>query len=677
MPSVQLTNFNAGGLSTTGKYYADDNSFADGANLNLHNPTHLGTLQANQKLRQLPFGFISPITSLTNFQDKLIATTEAGLIREISIGTNDYEIRDIGTIQGYTGFTFNSITLSRVNDVSFWDTRIAVLDNDTSTVHIGRVSFDKYDNSEIVMPASGVYGVESAGDDDIGDSGLSINATYIITTSGYKIKVAEIADLGEEDAWEIGDITPTEAGQIPIAVGVNDDDTVCVLYSDSHVVFGEVDSSDKTVSFATNRIKVVNDALRIDLDDSDNLQVLDDKGNLHTYPITGSGTSSAISTKSDTTYTDLVRTGVSEYDGKLIFSYENSILLDGLTSNKIINSFVYDDYFYYITRNGIGRFKPDEDLNEDRQDVWALFRGGSDIHAVYETENQIYIGDKNYIVRLRPLSEDETEVLSLNALRLDARFTITALSETFTDLLIGTYDNLYNPTCSLLRWNRDTTQSYTLSAQIAENKITGFIHNEAGHILVLAGDDNNIYTWNGYSSDFVSKSGVGNNPNPVIVPFIQHGNLPLYASKDGVYSYGHNNNAFQRVVNLEYRIENANITAMQTYNNTLFIANHDKMLVIDDANKADAYMTTMILSNTANIRVLSIDIMLANTESRDVSVKQIRADGTDNVLKLTPQDKEEMLRFTGVEETSYYQFTVFMNANGDISPNVLSVLINY
>ena len=675
MPFIQLTNFNTGGLSTTGKYYTDENSFADGANLNLHNTQNLGTLEANQKLRQLPFDFTSKVTCLTNYEDKLLISTESGLLRQMEIGTNDYEISDIGSVTGYTGYSFNTTVLAEIDDVSYWNNSMFALDHNSNKLYVLDPDIKGYNNSSIKVRGEGVYVIPKEQDEETHDRGISTDGIYIATVSGERIKINNVNSLDDEEAWVMSDI-PDESGNNGVGVGINADGTVCVLYTDGHVVFGEI-ASDFTVSFATNRIKVVENAHRIELDNNDNLLVLDTKNNVYTYPITGEGTSASISTSTDTAYTDTVRRrGVSQYEGQLIFSAKNSIIIDGLTDNKIINAFVYNKYFYYLTRNGMGRWDPTQDFS-DREDGYVMLRKGSDLHDAFEIANEMYIGDGNHIIRMKYLIIDDIDTLVLDALVIDEKYVVTALSETFSDLLIGTYENLYNPVCSLFRWNRDLAEDYTLTTQVAENKITGFIHNEAGHVLVLAGNDSNIYSWNGYSADFVSKSSIGYNPPPIIVPFVQFHNLPYYAADNGIYSYGHNNNAFQRVVNLEYAIEDADIEYIQTYNDTMFIVNQNKLYVLDEANKADAFITTNVLVNLANVRITSVDTILADLQSKDVSVTQIMPDGTEVVLEEISQGRPELVRFSGIKETMLYQFRVNLNADGNLAPTISNILINY
>ena len=222
----------------------------------------------------------------------------------------------------------------------------------------------------------------------------------------------------------------------------------------------------------------------------------------------------------------------------------------------------------------------------------------------------------------------------------------------------------------LFRWNRNPLNSYTLSVIIAENKVTGFIHNQAGHIIIIAGDDNNLYSWNGYSSDFVSNSISGGYPNVVIVPFTQFKNLPLFATKSGVLSYGHANNTFHRVLNIEYEITDE-VTALNTYNDTLFVG------VATSSTYNNASMTTMAYTNEDYVKFDSVEALVSGGDKTGISITQILPNETENILKRVLDKSDNVVQFIGIINTSIYQFRVDIQGDTEVPTTVSHLYLTF
>jgi hypothetical protein len=64
-----------------------------------------------------------------------------------------------------------------------------------------------------------------------------------------------------------------------------------------------------------------------------------------------------------------------------------------------------------------------------------------------EVNQVLYIGDRNYVAQV------DAGTFSANALDIKTPLRIKSLGKILTDLLVGTFVNVYNAITEILRWN--------------------------------------------------------------------------------------------------------------------------------------------------------------------------------------------------------------------------------
>jgi hypothetical protein len=231
----------------------------------------------------------------------------------------------------------------------------------------------------------------------------------------------------------------------------------------------------------------------------------------------------------------------------------------------VMDAYEYQGYIYYSMQSRLGRVAVGAPTNwAGRDDSWKTFTNtDASFHPMNEVNQVLYIGDGFY------LSQVDAGVFTADALDLASPFRIKALGRVLTDILIGTFVNIYKVATQIFRWNTWSTDSYQSSDDIPEIGINCFLKTD-NYNLVNAGTKGNIYLYNGSQLDNFKRipgdwSGTKEayvHPNASCnmfgLPLFGLSNVTSNPAKQGVYSLGGYDRNYPKVLNLEWLISTDN-----------------------------------------------------------------------------------------------------------------------
>lgn len=226
----------------------------------------------------------------------------------------------------------------------------------------------------------------------------------------------------------------------------------------------------------------------------------------------------------------------------------------------IMDAWEYQGYIYYSMQSRLGRVAVGAPTDwSARNDSWATFTNtDADFHPFKEVNQVLYVGDKNYIAQI------DAGVFTADALDMDTKFRVQSLGKVLTDLLIGTFVNVYNALTEIFRWNT-WSLSYSSSDEIPEVGINAFLKSDNA-ILVSCGRKGNIYQYDGLQLSQAKKI-PGNwllsneatihpnaSENYYGLPLLGLSNVSGNPAKQGIYSLGGYDKNYPKVLNLEWII---------------------------------------------------------------------------------------------------------------------------
>lgn len=249
----------------------------------------------------------------------------------------------------------------------------------------------------------------------------------------------------------------------------------------------------------------------------------------------------------------------------------------------IIDAYEYQGYIYYATQSRLGRVAVGAPTAwAGRNDNFAIFTNtDANFHPMTEVNQVLYIGDAKYLAQV------DAGVFSANALDIQSPLRIKSLGKMLTDILLGTFVNVYNVVTQIFRWNT-WSDSYSVGDDIPEIGVNCFLRTD-NYTLVNAGTKGNIYLYNGSQLDnFKRIAGNWTGSNEALI----HPNascnmfgLPLWGlsnvsgnpAKQGIYSLGGYDRNYPKVLNLEWLISTGNssnieIGAVEMFGTILFVS---------------------------------------------------------------------------------------------------------
>ena len=252
-------------------------------------------------------------------------------------------------------------------------------------------------------------------------------------------------------------------------------------------------------------------------------------------------------------------------------------------SAGIIDAYEYQGYIYYSMQSRLGRVAVGAPTDwSGRDDNWKTFANtDADYHPFQEVNQVLYVGDG------KDLAQVDAGVYSASALDIKTPLRIKSLGKILTDILLGTFVNVYKVATEILRWNT-WSRSYSVSDEIPETGINCFLKTD-NFSLVNAGLKGNFYLYNGSQlenykripGDWTGSKTAYIHPNASVnmfgLPLFGLSNVSGNPAKQGIYSLGGYDRNYPKVLNLEWlistgRYAGVDIGAVELVGTTLLVA---------------------------------------------------------------------------------------------------------
>jgi hypothetical protein len=220
----------------------------------------------------------------------------------------------------------------------------------------------------------------------------------------------------------------------------------------------------------------------------------------------------------------------------------------------------FNGYIYYATTTKLGRY----DLSSTWSDSFGTFTNGASYKPMYEKNLSLFIGDGKYVAAV-----DNTGNFSFNVLDLTPEHTVTALTGSSYDLLIGTMIGANVKRCGAFLW--DTySPSWTSDDMIPDNGVNCFIDGD-GLIYASIGTSGWIYYWTGGQMKRFFKlrdtTTHGDQLSTV------HNGRPMFAVGTKVYSLHRESESFPYAVVHEYTATQGTIKSIISTGSQLLVSN--------------------------------------------------------------------------------------------------------
>jgi hypothetical protein len=236
----------------------------------------------------------------------------------------------------------------------------------------------------------------------------------------------------------------------------------------------------------------------------------------------------------------------------------------------ILDAKEQDGYIYYAMQSRLGRVAVGAPTDwTSRNDSWATFTNtDSEFHPMEEQNQVLYIGDKNYIAQV------DAGVFSADALDFASSFRVKCLGTYLTDLLVGTFVNVYVAIARIFRWNTWDTDSYQSSDPIPAIGINSFLHSD-NLVLVNCGRKGDLYYYNGAQLELYKKipgDWSGSNeaqihPNASCncngIPLFGLSNISGNPATEGIYSLGGHSASYPKVLAIENIISTGHSSSVE------------------------------------------------------------------------------------------------------------------
>jgi len=237
-------------------------------------------------------------------------------------------------------------------------------------------------------------------------------------------------------------------------------------------------------------------------------------------------------------------------------------------SDGIIDAWEYQGYIYYTMQSRLGRVAVGSPTAwGGKDDNWATFTNtDSDFHPLQEVNQVLYIGDG------KDLAQVDAGTFSASALDIASPLRIKSLGKILTDILLGTFVNVYRVATEILRWNTWSI-SFSVSDEVPEIGINCFLKTD-NFSLVNAGTKGNFYLYNGSQlenhkripGDWTGTKEAWVHPNASCnmfgLPLFGLSNVSGNPAKQGVYSLGGYDHNYPKVFNLEWLISTGNLSGI-------------------------------------------------------------------------------------------------------------------
>jgi len=345
---------------------------------------------------------------------------------------------------------------------------------------------------------------------------------------------------------------------------------------------------------------------------------------------------------------------------------------------------------YYTSREYLGRVDWHLDDPGDYDDTWATFISGHAPHPMARLNDNLYIGDNNYVAMV-----DESDVFTGDKLQLGGG--VRALVSTSGMLLIGMTDGVYE-------WDGHSDLPTTFTS-IPETPIHSMV-SFGGTVLIQAGLKGSIYQYGrdnitlfkriladgivslsaGYTKDNKLYVGLGGGYGVV------EDNL---ASK-GVYELGRSDNGYPLVFNMKYPLPSGDASdariacvseAENESNNMSLLVGYefdgtDYVAVENrDVKCNQAYLETKVIKiaredqSTFKIKIAYKE--LPTYTDIDIQVSVNYGEYSANLEKVIDTDRKIVEVVHVIPNANTVQFKIIPTVSGNDAPIIESIIIDY
>ena len=591
----------------------------------------------------------------------------------------------IGTVRAYKGIDVDTFDL--IEDIDTNESVICVKESSTNRFFFGDIDQSgkntsvRFDDAFILLPQT---------DSRIDYIGCTINSSFLYTTIGNdKLVRIRLDANGRPITSTIAtqDIQNAPSGAEIIGISVHRN-LIVILFDNNSLLFGSISTVQPGVvadfapaandlSFITESIKriSINDSLiAFSFDTSVSIVSYVGSGNVITVTSPVEDDNHILPTeRKQTTGISISNDGgtvlTSRLTSILFSSYEQNsdavLVLDFEFSSRVLSQQRFGGYMYYTTEYSLGRWDISKDF-DTREDMYKSFQiGDPNHHPMFVLYDQLFIGDSNILLSIIETG-GKTEVTH-NVLPLSKDNTIVDIKRVQNQIVVASNKDVGN--ASVFIWDI-STGSFLTSSTVPEDKINCFLP-FGSSVIILAGDKGRLYSYDGYSVQFLQK--IPKYPEGVTVrpsAQTQHDGLLLLAVGTFVYSIFRLGNDL--IFNIENVLESAVHTLISLSSKTLVaVSNNEVSLRIEDNKRETCEFITRIISvNQKSFQPQSFVVDFRDMTDCDVSVKQVinSTEDKDNIVPLNGDWGRGRKQYvcSKIQSDSQFQFIV------SISPNPIS-----
>ena len=660
----------------------NQNTVADISGVNLQRKR--GAAVQNKKMDKLiDNSNINPVAIVPEtLSDSLIFGSDRRIFRN-----NGKTIAHVGNINAYKGIDI--FTFAAASDISLHNKVLVALDAVENQVIFADVEENGV-NSRVELDES-IHMLPVPTTDY---RGVAINSTHIYfidgTTKITRFRLGTDGRIAQANGTDTA--LPTYADGTPVGIAVNSNG-IAVLYSNKFIRTGTFDN-DGEITFNNVLVDLSATAGQMHgLGADDDRLFIAQPNNVIYIPIADRNMTLTTSSAVSFANTNSVRnnTAVATYGGTVMTLDGISVLFathtvsDGTfiqTLNETVKDAVqYGKYVYYATSYSLGRWEVGKDFNT-RNDTFKFFlNGNKDFHPMFKLFDSLFIGDAHVVAQLR----DETFIRK--ALDIFPEFTIRCLGQIQNNLLIGTQGSAVSSYGSSQVFIWDTfSDSWTSSKLIPEKGVTAFIDTGL-FIIVIAGNEANMYYFDGFNARLFQPIGSGNTE---VLPrhIIQYEGQTYIARGGRIYSvYGTfiqagNQEGANAILNGEHTLEkvmNDDIQILSVRNDKLSCMRADGFYTLSDNLHEDIMIRTRIAISNSEIAPTPKSFMLTFIDppiNGTVSIVQLTGDGDKFLEGNFTDDKKTFISRQG-NKSRTLQFVCKVVGSDDNPASILSTILIY
>jgi len=294
-------------------------------------------------------------------------------------------------------------------------------------------------------------------------------------------------------------------------------------------------------------------------------------------------------------------------------------------SAGILDAVEFNGNIYYAMQNRLGQWTFSGAFSGRNDNYGTFTNGNATYHPIIFVPNQnsIYIGDSNILAQVQ-FTAPSTTTFTASGLTLTSNLTITSVGRQGSDILMGTSITNNVGYAYVVRWN-GWSQFVEVPYPINEAGINAFFPSE-DEVIINAGISGNMYhlTQGGSVFEIVKQippifpntysptlNGIVNYPavaNKQGIPLFGFSTKTGDPALEGIYSWGHRNQSYPKILNLEFPVSTGNLSgitiwSIATRGNDVYVSSYDsgtntyQIDKLDWSNKFNgAYFETKVIT---------------------------------------------------------------------------------